>query len=108
VEKADEITVTLLDKEEFKAKVVGTDPKTDIALIKIDTGKKLPFVSLGDSEKLEVGEWVVAIGTRSPWATRSRRDRKRQGRNYRFGPYDDFIQTDASINPGIPAAPSST
>ena len=56
------MTVTFLDKEEFKAKVVGTDPKTDIALIKIDAKKKLPYVALGDSDKLEVGEWVMAIG----------------------------------------------
>ncbi|HEY6096832.1 MAG TPA: trypsin-like peptidase domain-containing protein, partial [Candidatus Deferrimicrobium sp.] len=62
VEKADEVTVTLLDKEEFKAKVVGTDPKIDIALIKIDAKKKLTYVALGDSDRLEVGEWVLAIG----------------------------------------------
>jgi serine protease Do len=62
VEKADEITVILLEKEEFQAEVVGTDPKTDIALIKIKAGKKLPFVHLGDSEGLEIGEWVLAIG----------------------------------------------
>jgi len=106
VEKADEVTVTLLDKEEFKAKVVGTDPKTDIALIKIDTSKKLPFVSLGDSEKLEVGEWVVAIG--NPFGlghTVTTGIVSAKGRIIGSGPYDDFIQTDASINPGNSGGP---
>ena len=106
VEKADEITVTLLDKEEFRAEVVGTDPKTDIALIKIKTGKKLPFVPLGDSEKLEIGEWVVAIG--NPFGlghTVTTGIVSAKGRVIGSGPYDDFIQTDASINPGNSGGP---
>ena len=106
VEKADEVSVTLLDKEEFKAKVVGTDPKTDIALIKIETSKKLPFVSLGDSEKLEIGEWVVAIG--NPFGlghTVTAGIVGAKGRIIGSGPYDDFIQTDASINPGNSGGP---
>jgi serine protease Do len=106
VEKADEIAVTLLDKEEFKAEVVGTDPKTDIALIKIKTGKKLPFVRLGDSEKLEIGEWVVAIG--NPFGlghTVTAGIVGAKGRIIGSGPYDDFIQTDASINPGNSGGP---
>ncbi len=109
VEKADEVTVTFLDKEEFKAKVVGTDPKTDIALIKIDAKKKLTYVALGDSEKLDVGEWVVAIG--NPFGlghTVTAGIVSAKGRIIGSGPYDDFIQTDASINPGTRAAPSST
>jgi serine protease Do len=106
VEKADEIAVTLLDKEEFKAEVVGTDPKTDIALIKIKTGKKLPFVHLGDSEKLEIGEWVLAIG--NPFGlghTVTTGIVSAKGRIIGSGPYDDFIQTDASINPGNSGGP---
>jgi len=106
VEKADEITVTLLDKEELRAEVVGTDPKTDIALIKIKAGKKLPFVSLGDSEKLEIGEWVVAIG--NPFGlghTVTTGIVSAKGRVIGSGPYDDFIQTDASINPGNSGGP---
>ncbi len=106
VEKADEVTVTLLDKEEFKAKVVGNDSKTDIALIKIDTKKKLPHVALGDSEKLDVGEWVVAIG--NPFGlghTVTTGIVSAKGRIIGSGPYDDFIQTDASINPGNSGGP---
>jgi len=106
VEKADEVTVTLLDKEEFKAKVVGNDPKTDIALIKIDARKKLPHVSLGDSDRLEVGEWVVAIG--NPFGlghTVTTGIVSAKGRIIGSGPYDDFIQTDASINPGNSGGP---
>ncbi len=106
VEKADEVTVTLLDKEEFKAKVVGTDPKTDIALIKISANRKLPHVALGDSEKLDVGEWVVAIG--NPFGlghTVTAGIVSAKGRIIGSGPYDDFIQTDASINPGNSGGP---
>jgi serine protease Do len=106
VEKADEVTVTLLDKEQFKAKVVGTDPKIDIALIKIDAKKKLPYVALGDSDKLEVGEWVVAIG--NPFGlghTVTAGIVSAKGRIIGSGPYDDFIQTDASINPGNSGGP---
>jgi serine protease Do len=106
VDKADEVTVTLLDKEEFKAKIVGTDPKTDIALIKISANKKLPYVMLGDSEKLEVGEWVVAIG--NPFGlghTVTAGIVSAKGRIIGSGPYDDFIQTDASINPGNSGGP---
>ncbi len=106
VEKADEVTVTLLDKEEFKAQVVGSDSKTDIALIKIEAKKKLPHVTLGDSEKLDVGEWVVAIG--NPFGlghTVTAGIVSAKGRIIGSGPYDDFIQTDASINPGNSGGP---
>jgi serine protease Do len=106
VEKADEITVILLGKEEFQAEVVGNDPKTDIALIKIKAGKKLRFVHLGDSEGLEIGEWVVAIG--NPFGlghTVTAGIVSAKGRVIGSGPYDDFIQTDASINPGNSGGP---
>jgi serine protease Do len=106
VENADEVTVTLLDKEEFKAKVVGNDAKTDIALIKIDPGKKLTYVALGESARLEIGEWVVAIG--NPFGlghTVTAGIVSAKGRIIGSGPYDDFIQTDASINPGNSGGP---
>ncbi len=106
VEKADEVTVTLLDKEEFKAKVIGTDPKIDIALIKIDAKKKLTYVALGDSDRLDVGEWVLAIG--NPFGlghTVTAGIVSAKGRIIGSGPYDDFIQTDASINPGNSGGP---
>ncbi len=106
VEAADEIRVTLLDDEEFDAEVVGRDSKTDIALIKIKAGKKVPFVRLGDSEKLPIGEWVVAIG--NPFGlghTVTAGIVSAKGRIIGSGPYDDFIQTDASINPGNSGGP---
>ncbi len=107
VDHADEITVSLLDKEEYKATVVGTDPKTDIALIKIKAdGRKFPHVRLGDSDGLDVGEWVLAIG--NPFGlgnTVTQGIVSAKGRIIGSGPYDDFIQTDASINPGNSGGP---
>jgi serine protease Do len=101
VAKADEIKVLLNDKREFKGKVVGTDPKTDLAVIKID-GKDLPSIPWGDSDKLEVGEYVLAIG--NPFALNSTVTLgivSAVGRaNVGIADYEDFIQTDAAINPG--------
>jgi len=101
VAKADEIKVLLGDKREFKGKVVGTDPKTDIAVIKIDA-KGLPTVSWGDSDKLQVGEYVLAIG--NPFGlnqTVTMGIVSAVGRaNVGIAEYEDFIQTDAAINPG--------
>jgi len=102
---ADEIHVTLLDKREFTAKVIGKDPKTDLALIKIDTKQPLPSASLGDSGQTEVGDWVVAIG--SPFGfnlTVTSGIVSAKGRAL-GGNYDNFIQTDASINPGNSGGP---
>ena len=102
---ADEIHVRLLDKREFTAKVVGKDPKTDLALIKIDTHQPLPVAPLGDSNSAEVGDWVVAIG--SPFGFTSTVTAgiiSAKGRAL-GGNYDDFIQTDASINPGNSGGP---
>jgi serine protease Do len=101
VEDAKELTVTLPDKREFKGKVVGTDPKTDLAVVKID-GKDLPYVPWGDSSKLRVGEYVLAVG--NPFGLNSTvtlgivsaLGRGRMG----ITQYEDFIQTDAAINPG--------
>jgi len=102
---ADEILVTLNDKREFKAKVIGKDPKTDLALIKIDTKQPLPYATLGSSSKVEVGDPVMAIG--SPFGfnlTVTAGIVSAKGRAL-GGNYDDFIQTDASINPGNSGGP---
>jgi serine protease Do len=106
VEHASDIKVSLSDKEEYDAKVIGRDPKTDVALIKIDAKKDLPVVALGDSNKLRVGEWVMAIG--NPFGlghTVTTGIVSAKGRTIGAGPYDDFIQTDASINPGNSGGP---
>jgi Do/DeqQ family serine protease len=96
-----EITVSFADNREVKGKVVGTDPATDIALLKVDL-KGLPTVAWGDSSKLQVGEWVLAIG--SPFQlsrTVTAGIISATGRtNVGFSQYEDFIQTDAAINPG--------
>ncbi|MGO9453575.1 MAG: DegQ family serine endoprotease [Candidatus Binataceae bacterium] len=102
---ADEIKVTLYDKREFTAKVIGKDQKTDLALIKIDTKEQLPIATLGDSDKTEIGDWVVAIG--NPFdvgMTVTAGIVSAKGRPL-GGNYDDFIQTDASINPGNSGGP---
>ncbi|MFC1868683.1 DegQ family serine endoprotease [Thermodesulfobacteriota bacterium] len=106
VEMADEIKVTLSDKREFDAKIISRDPKTDLALIKIEDAKDLMSLSLGDSEKLEVGDWVVAIG--NPFGLGNTITAGIVSAKYRQiggGPYDNFIQTDASINPGNSGGP---
>ncbi len=106
VEDADEIKVRLSTGEEFEAEIVGRDPKTDLALIRIDSDASLTPLPLGDSEDLKVGEWVVAIG--SPFGleqTVTAGIVSAKGRVIGAGPYDDFIQTDASINPGNSGGP---
>jgi serine protease Do len=106
IEKADKIKVRLSDEEEFDAEVVGRDPKTDIALIKIEPTKPLQAVTMGDSDKLQVGEWLIAIG--NPFGlehTVTAGIVSAKGRVIGSGPYDDFIQTDASINPGNSGGP---
>ncbi len=100
-ENVREITVAFSDNREVKGRVIGTDPATDIALLKVDlTG--LPAISWGDSAKLQVGEWVLAIG--SPFQlsrTVTAGIISATGRsNVGFSEYEDFIQTDAAINPG--------
>src|SRR6476469_4659756 len=101
IDGAREVTVTLPDKREFQGKIVGTDPKTDLAVVKID-GESLPSVAWGDASKLQVGEYVLAVG--NPFGLNSTvtlgivsaLGRGRMG----ITQYEDFIQTDASINPG--------
>ncbi|MBI4522919.1 MAG: trypsin-like peptidase domain-containing protein, partial [Deltaproteobacteria bacterium] len=106
VENAQKIVVRLADEREFEAKVIGKDPKTDIAVIKINAKTGLPVAPLGDSDKLEVGEWVLAIG--NPFGLENTVTSgivSAKGRHIGAGPYDSFIQTDASINPGNSGGP---
>jgi serine protease Do len=107
VEGADEIKVKLADRREFKAKVVGRDSKTDLALIKISSlFKGLPTLTLGDSDKIRVGDWVLAIG--NPFGlehTVTQGIISATGRVIGSGPYDNFLQTDAPINPGNSGGP---
>jgi serine protease Do len=106
VKNVDEIKVTLSNQKDFKANLIGIDEKTDIGLIKVRSWRNLPTVVLGDSDKLEVGEWVVAIG--NPFGLKHTVTSgivSAKGRVIGSGPYDDFIQTDASINPGNSGGP---
>ncbi|HLH76296.1 MAG TPA: DegQ family serine endoprotease [Candidatus Binataceae bacterium] len=102
---AREITVTLSNRRSFAARVVGRDPKTDIALLKIDAGTPLPVAPLGNSDDLRVGQWVMAIG--NPFGFDHSVTVGIVSAKGRFipGNYDDFIQTDASINPGNSGGP---
>lgn len=107
VKGADRITVILGDERTFSAKVIGSDPKTEVALIKIDDADDLPFVELGDSDALDVGEWVLAAG--NPFGLTqtvtagivSAKGRSDVG----IAEYGNFIQTDAAINPGNSGGP---
>lgn len=106
IEDADEVTVILHDETQFKAKVVGADKRTDLALLKIEPPKPLPFVKWGDSERAEVGEWVLAIG--NPFGLGGSVTAgiiSATARNIGIGPYDAFLQTDASINRGNSGGP---
>jgi len=106
VEKADKIVVKLSSGKEYNATVKGKDKNTDIALLKIEPDDDLPVVELGDSSKLRVGDWVIAIG--NPFGlsqTVTAGIVSAKGRVIGAGPYDDFIQTDASINPGNSGGP---
>jgi len=106
VSGADEIKVKLSDGREFKGEIKGADEKLDLALIKISAKDHLPVATLGDSDTIEVGEWVMAIGNPFGLAqTVTAGIVSAQGRVIGSGPYDDFIQTDASINPGNSGGP---
>ena len=104
IQDADEISIILIDEREFEAEVIGADPKSDIAILKIEA-ENLSAVGLGDSDNLDVGEWVLAIG--SPFSanlshTVTAGIVSAKGRSSVIGgvDYQDFIQTDAAINPG--------
>jgi serine protease Do len=106
VEGAKEVTVTMADQQVFQAQVVGRDPKTDLAVLKINAKESLPLAAMGNSTDLKVGDWVVAIG--NPFGlghTVTAGIVSAKGRVIGAGPYDDFIQTDAPINPGNSGGP---
>ncbi|MDA3897324.1 MAG: DegQ family serine endoprotease [Desulfobacteraceae bacterium] len=106
IDGADEIQVKLKNGKEYPAEIMGKDASTDLALIKIKADHDLPVLALGDSDKLEIGQWVLAIG--SPFGlehTVTAGIISAKGRVIGAGPYDDFIQTDASINPGNSGGP---
>jgi serine protease Do len=106
VDDANQIKIKLADGKEYDAKVVGRDPKTDLALLKAEGVSGLQSLQLGDSDSLKVGNWVVAIG--SPFGleqTVTAGIVSAKGRVIGSGPYDNFIQTDASINPGNSGGP---
>ena len=106
VEEAEEIRVRCTNHEEYDAKIIGRDPKTDVALIKIEPRNGLTFIQFGNSDKLRVGEWVVAIG--NPFGfenTVTAGIVSGKGRTIGGGPYENFIQTDASINMGNSGGP---
>ena len=106
VDGADSVVVKLQDGRSFDAKVIGADPMTDIAVIKVDTGEDLPAVTFGDSGKMRAGDEVVAVG--NPFGLSSTVTSgiiSATSRDIHSGPYDDFIQTDAAINRGNSGGP---
>ena len=103
---AREVKITLMDGNQYTAHVVGTDPLTDVALVKVDAARALPYVSFGDSDKTREGDWVISVG--NPYGlggTVTAGIISARGRNINEGPYDDFIQIDAPINPGNSGGP---
>lgn len=106
IENADEIEVLFHDGKRFPAELMGSDKKTDIAVLKVDSDAPLPYVDFGDSDATEVGDWVVAIG--NPFGlggTVTAGIVSARGRDIQSGPYDDFIQIDAPINRGNSGGP---
>ena len=106
VDGASQVAVTLDDGRELKARVVGTDPRTDLALLKVEAPGPLPHLALGDSDKVRVGDWVVAVG--NPFGlggTVTTGTLSARGRQIGAGPYDDFLQVDAAINRGNSGGP---
>lgn len=105
VKNSVKVTIKTGDDREYKAKVIGTDPKTDLALLKIKE-KNLPFIELGDSNKAEVGEWVLAIGNPlDQESTVTAGIVSAKGRQLGLAQYEDFLQTDAAINVGNSGGP---
>ncbi|WP_245214532.1 DegQ family serine endoprotease [Roseomonas indoligenes] len=106
VEGATQVKVTLDDGRELTAKIVGRDPRTDLALLKVEAGAPLPFLNLGNSDAARVGDWVVAVG--NPYGlggTVTAGILSARGRDIHSGPYDDFLQIDAPINRGNSGGP---
>ena len=107
VENAEKVTVTVQEGKRHTARIIGRDPKTDLAVLKIDADHPLPYVGWGDSDTARVGDWVVAIG--NPFgldATVSSGIISGRGRDIHIGPYDDFLQIDAAINLGNSGGPT--
>lgn len=106
IDKADEIVIEFFDGKELVAELVGRDPKTDIAVLKVEATEPLPFVGFGDSDIARVGDWVMAIGNPlGQGFSVSAGIISARNRTLRSGPYDDFIQTDAAINRGNSGGP---
>lgn len=106
VESADDIEITLDDGRTFSAELIGTDPQTDLAVLKINPEGDLPVLEFGDSDAIEVGDWVMAVG--NPFGLGGSVTAgivSARSRNINAGPYDDFIQTDAAINRGNSGGP---
>ncbi|HEY5646381.1 MAG TPA: trypsin-like peptidase domain-containing protein, partial [Pseudomonadales bacterium] len=106
IDHADKIDVILQDGKRYSAAVQGRDPKTDLALLKLETDETLPYVELGDSSQAEVGDWVVAVG--NPFGlggTVTAGILSARGRDIQAGPFDDFLQVDAPINRGNSGGP---
>ncbi|WP_343867388.1 DegQ family serine endoprotease [Caenispirillum bisanense] len=106
IEGAENVSIALTDGTTLKARVIGADDKTDLALLKVDSDRPLPFVQFGDSDTLKVGDWVMAVG--NPFGlggTVTAGIVSARGRALGNGPLDDFIQTDAAINKGNSGGP---
>jgi len=106
IDDAEDINVTTVDNTKYKAKVIGRDKKTDLVLLKIEAKKPLPFVLLGDSDTMRVGDWVIAIG--NPYGLGGSVTQgiiSARARSINAGPFDDFLQTDAPINRGNSGGP---
>ena len=106
VERATDIKVILQNGDSYVAQIIGTDPKTDLALLKIKPKTKLPAVRFGNSDRLEIGDWVLAIGNPFGFGhTVTVGIISAKGRSLGLGSYDDYLQTDAAINPGNSGGP---
>ena len=106
IDDAEEVTVTFSDNSKYSAKIIGRDKKTDLALLKIESKKPLPFVPMGDSDAMRVGDWVIAIG--NPYGLGGSVTQgiiSARQRSINAGPFDDFLQTDAPINRGNSGGP---
>jgi len=106
IQDAEEIAVTLQDETTLPAKVIGRDKKTDLAVLKVDGKKPLPTIAFGDSDKVRVGDWILAIG--NPFGlggTVTAGIISARARDINSGPYDDYLQTDAPINRGNSGGP---
>ena len=109
IAEADQITVTFLDDSEYEAEIIGRDPKTDLALLQIQGEGPFPAVEWADSDEVEIGDWMVAIGNPFGFGfSVTAGIVSGRGRNISAGPYDDFFQVDAAINRGNSGGPSFT